>query len=358
MASAGRRWSGADLRGRHRAVPGSGRRPPRSDRRHRSDDRRPHGQPGAGRCCWPTGCARAAGSPGGSPSTIAGLSSLVGLVLTGLLAYAVRDRSGRRHRQPRHDHCRPGGLGRAAAGTGRRPQRLPRAVPPPAAHDSSSAAPTAPPRSSCCVPPAGSTLSWMSTWPDNRYFFSADRALRGGLSGAQQGRHRTRRPDRAADDRDVAIAEFTADAERLGLTPAFFSRPDRRPIERWRRATGSCRSPKTPCWTCRASHSPESRGRTSEPRPTAPPRTTSPSAWSPSPTSPGRWWPSCAGSPSSGSVTRDCRRWVSLSAVSTRRSIRRCGSRWPGTRAAPCTACCRGCPSTPQTAPSTAGRST
>ena len=69
----------------------------------------------------------------------------------------------------------------------------------------------------------GSTLSWMSTWPDNRYFFSA-----GGQSVVAYQVHSRVAiglgdPIGPTDDRDAAIAEFTADAERLGLTPAFFS---------------------------------------------------------------------------------------------------------------------------------------
>jgi len=154
--------------------------------------------------------------------TIAGLSSLVGLVLTGLLAYAGLTGL----------DADTEGLGMTIAGqvawgvlllvllVGRNAFRAPsrrwlrrfveRRTDRTAALELLRSA-------------GGSTLSWMSTWPDNRYFFSAD----GRSVVAYQVHSRVAiglgDPIGPAGDRDVAIAEFTADAERLGLTPAFFS---------------------------------------------------------------------------------------------------------------------------------------
>ena len=153
---------------------------------------------------------------------IAGLSSLLGLVLTGLLAYAVVTGL----------DVDTDSLGMTIAGQvawavlllvlvlGRKAFRAPsrRRLRTILDRQTDRGAATTLLRAN-----GGSTLSWMSTWPDNRYFFSMDRRSVVAYQVHSRVAIGLGDPIGPTDDRDAAISEFTADAERLGLTPAFFS---------------------------------------------------------------------------------------------------------------------------------------
>ena len=68
----------------------------------------------------------------------------------------------------------------------------------------------------------GSSISWMATWPDNKYFRSGEHSVvafqeYAGVAIAVGD------PIGPVDGRAKAFIEFNADAERMGLLPAFFS---------------------------------------------------------------------------------------------------------------------------------------
>lgn len=174
----------------------------------------------------------------------------------------------------------------------------------------------------------GENLSWMTTWPDNSYFFPDDDGsyiayrAHAGVAVALGD------PVGAADDRARTISRFAEMCDRTGLVPCLFSA-----TARAAEATDALgwRSVQVAEDTVIDLPDLEFRGKAWQDVRTALNRAKKDGVeyrLVSSPSSPVRSSPRSAASPRSGSATWASRRWDSRSAAWRRPWIRGCGSAW------------------------------